>query len=102
MDIGDIFISLLLALSIVGLLFVACRELVTINRSNRPEGSFKLLIASSILASLVSDFTIQTNLLLSLASEGWPLGFASCEFWGYLSTVALACSSWHITIIVIE
>ncbi|WAR13405.1 hypothetical protein MAR_027585 [Mya arenaria] len=55
-------------LAIVGLLFVACRELVTINRSNRPEGSFKLLIASSILASLVSDLTIQTNLLHSLAS----------------------------------
>ncbi|WAR13414.1 hypothetical protein MAR_027594 [Mya arenaria] len=68
MDIGDIFISLLLALTIVGLLFVACRELVTINRLNRPEGSFKLLIASSILASLVSDLTIQTNLLHSLAS----------------------------------
>ncbi|WAR13411.1 hypothetical protein MAR_027591 [Mya arenaria] len=102
MDIRVVIISLILALTIVGLLFVACRELLTIKRSNRPEGRFKLLIASSILASLVSDLIIQTNLLLSQASGGWPLGFASCEFWGYLSTVAMACSSWLITIIVIE
>ncbi|XP_053402629.1 uncharacterized protein LOC128557964 [Mercenaria mercenaria] len=102
MTIIDILKALGLAVTIVILLVGAISVFARLRKLENMDPSFKQIVKYLLVAGLISDTMCLLNLLLSAASGGWPLGFVTCEIWGFVSTTMLAFSAWLITMAVVE